>query len=438
MDKLHQFLEFVPLPVLLAAPILGALIFLLTPPRLRLPVALVAVVPYLTIGRLPGLGPPYLLCKATGWAALIAVAAAAIMQPGPKRRPHWITLVYLSVAVISPVYVLTADDNLFALAIRAQWITMVVAAIAVTRTIHDGPSLERAIRCLQIGFAIALLVPLADLLIRGTGSLRPGMGRFEPFEANANQIGIFLSQGFVWNLYAALRDRIVALRPVWAGFAAAALGMALLSGSRSTLVACVFPAIPLAMLGMRRPMFVLASLPIMALVALYVVRQVDEYAFHRLASLESARGVQGLAYIKYAIAERPLFGLMGTNGLNSEVDEVVGTHPHNAYLWIAYIGGLSFLIPMLFLVGVSMLSAAYVWRIRRRFDADPVLISTMCFMMIMVYAHGFESHTIYYPTYVWAFMNVLLSLTLTTMAAEAFRLRHASEQQALRAPPALA
>src|SRR5690606_5094039 len=114
MEKLQPFLDAVPLPALLAAPILGALVFLLIPPRLRLFVALIALVPYMTIGRLPGLGPAYLLCKATAWAALLAVAVAAILQPGPVRRPHWIAVVYVAIAAIAPVYVFTTTDNIFA------------------------------------------------------------------------------------------------------------------------------------------------------------------------------------------------------------------------------------------------------------------------------------------------------------------------------------
>src|SRR5690606_25380751 len=173
----------------------------LVPPRLRLRAALIGLVPYLTIGRLPELGFAYQLCKATGWAALLAVAAAAMMQPGDVRRPHWIAWVYVAVAAIAPVYVLTTEDSFFAIALRIQWLIMILAAIAVVRTIHDGPSLERVMRSLQIGFAIALLLPFADLMMRGSGAFRAGLGRFEPLGANSNQIGIFIATGFVFNAY---------------------------------------------------------------------------------------------------------------------------------------------------------------------------------------------------------------------------------------------
>ncbi|MFG0284576.1 MAG: hypothetical protein ACF8R7_09160, partial [Phycisphaerales bacterium JB039] len=363
--------------------------------------------------------------KATGWAALIAVAVAAVLDAGPTRKPHWISLAYLALALLAPVYVLTTEDNLFALAIRAQWLMLVLAAIAVTRRIHDADSLWRVIRALQIGFAIALLIPLADLVASGAGALRAGLGRFEPFDANSNQIGILFAQGFVFNLYAALRDRTMLLRPVWAGFAAAALGMALLTGSRSTFAACIFPAIPIGLAMLRRPAFILAALPVMALMALFVLRQVDDYSFSRLNSLQTERVSQAADYINLSIAERPVAGLLGTNGMNSEVDQAVGTHSHNAYLGAAYIGGLSYLIPLLALAAASLLAAFYVWRNRRLFDADPTLISTLCFLMVMVYAHGFVNTAIYYPTYVWAFLHVTLSILLTTMAVEVVRARRA-------------
>src|SRR5690606_21585671 len=155
----------------------------------------IALVPYMTIGRLPGLGPAYLLCKATAWAALLAVAVAAILQPGPVRRPHWIAVVYVAIAAIAPVYVFTTTDNIFAIALRAQWLFLILAAIAVARTIHDGPSLERVMRALQIGFAIDLLIPFADTIMRGPCAFVDGLERVAPFEDKSNKIGIFIATG---------------------------------------------------------------------------------------------------------------------------------------------------------------------------------------------------------------------------------------------------
>lgn len=428
MDKLQPFLDAVPLPVLLLAPILGALIFLLVPPRLRLPVALIGLVPYLTAGRLPGLGPVYLLCKATGWAALIAVAVAAILQPGQVRRPHWIAWIYVALAAIAPIYVLTAEDSLFAVALRIQWLTLVLAAVAVARTVHDAASLERVMRSLQLGLALGLLLPFSDLILRGAGSFSIGHGRFSPYGANANQIGIFISAAFVFNAYYALRDRNLLLRFVWAGVAALALGMALLTRSRSTAIACVFPALPLLLHAMRRPVLAVPVGGVMAVVAMYVISRTAElFSLERLTTLETARVSQGINYIQLSVAQRPVFGLLGTRGMTSQVDESVGTHAHNAYLDAAYVGGLSFLIPLLVLVAASLLSAAYVWRKRRLFDADPLLISTMCFLMVTIYAHGFVNQSIYYPTYTWAFVHVLFSILLVTMATEAMRARRTQE-----------
>lgn len=441
MEKLQPFLDVVPLPVLLAAPILGALVFLMIPSQFRLSVALIALVPYMTIGRLPGLGPAYLLCKATGWAALLAVAVAAILQPGRVRRPHWIAAMYVAVAAMAPVYVLTTSDSVFAVALRAQWLFMILAAIAVARTIHDGPSLERVMRALQIGFAVGLLIPFADLMMRGAGAFKVGQGRFSPFEANSNQIGIFIATGFVFNAYYALRDRNHLLRITWAGFAAMALGMALLTRSRSTAISCVFPVIPLLFYAMRRPVLAVPVSAVGLLVAGYVVSRTEElFSLSRLGSVQTARVGQAADYVSLSVSERPVFGLMGTTGMNSLVDDAVGTHAHNAYLSMAYMGGLSLLVPLLFLAAISMLSAVYVWKQRRLFDVDPLLISTLCFLMVMVYAHGFVNHSIYYPTYVWAFLHILLSITLTTMAAEALRARRAEPAalQPLTDRPAMA
>ena len=78
----EQYTDVVPLPVLMMAPVLIGLVFLLCPARLRLPAALIVMPPFLLVGRLPLLGAPALGAKDLGFALLLAVAAAAILSPG--------------------------------------------------------------------------------------------------------------------------------------------------------------------------------------------------------------------------------------------------------------------------------------------------------------------------------------------------------------------
>jgi hypothetical protein len=225
------------------------------------------------------------------------------------------------------------------------------------------------------------------------------------------------------------------LRIVWAGIAGLAFGMAMLTGSRSTMIACLVPAIPLLLAGMRRPAFAIASAPVMIGLGVYVLRQVNEYAFSRYGSLETGRVQQARDYISLSISQRPIVGLLGTSGMASDVDESVGTHAHNAYLGAAYIGGLSYLLPLLAIAAVSLGATFIVWRNRKRFDVDPLLTSTLCCLTVVTYAHGFVNSAIYYPTYLWSFIHVTLSILLTTMAAEALRARRAARLPAAQSLP---
>ncbi|MCA9300807.1 MAG: hypothetical protein KDA28_17175, partial [Phycisphaerales bacterium] len=93
MDRLSRYTELVPLPVLVAAPIVALVVFFLIPARWRLPVSLIVLVPWLTVGRLTDFpGGIQVFTKATGFAAYLGVGIAAMLDPGPNRRlpiPIW-------------------------------------------------------------------------------------------------------------------------------------------------------------------------------------------------------------------------------------------------------------------------------------------------------------------------------------------------------------
>lgn len=421
MFSLEQYTDVVPLPVLLIAPIVLALVFLLCPSRLRLPIALVVLPPFLMTGRLPMLGAPALAAKALGFAMLLAVAVAAFLAPGPKRRLSPLCFAYVPLALATPVFLITTLESTFPLLRSIQWICMIAAVLAVARTIVDSDALLRVIRYLAFGFVLCTPV-LMSAIVSGKWT-HTGHSRFEPYGASSLQIGVIFTITVGFCLYLAFRGKSVPLRLVFAGTAAAAAGMGLLSGSRAVMITMVGVAAPVGFAMLRKPALAVPMIAIMLVGVAIVISRVDANPFSRYRTLETARGEQAVEYIREAIAQRPLTGLLGTSGLKAESDDELGFHAHNAYLKQAYIGGLLLAGPYLVLAGLSMLAAAYVWRHRLLLDIDPLLTSTLVAFMFMIYAQGFSNHMIYLATNVWGFIHVLLSTLFLTWAGEVARFR---------------
>eukprot|EP01025_Chloroclados_australasicus_P016109 TRINITY_DN17924_c2_g1_i4.p1 TRINITY_DN17924_c2_g1~~TRINITY_DN17924_c2_g1_i4.p1 ORF type:complete len:224 (-),score=18.67 TRINITY_DN17924_c2_g1_i4:222-893(-) len=204
---------------------------------------------------------------------------------------------------------------------------------------------------------------------------------------------------------------------------AAAAGMGLLSGTRSVMITLVGVCAPVAFYAIRRPALAVPMVGIMLIGIAVVLSRVDSNPFARYRSLETARGQQAIEYIRESIAQRPMTGLLGTRGLNAAVDETLGFHAHNAYLKLAYTGGLLLLTPYLILAAISLVSALYVWWNRRLLDVDPLLTSVLAAFMVMIYAHGMVNHMIYQATHTWAFLHLVLSMLFITMAAEVVKFK---------------
>jgi len=417
----EQYTDVIPLPVLIMAPVVIGLVFLLCPGRLRLPAALIIMPPFLLVGRLPLLGAPALGAKALGFAMLLAVAAAAILSPGPKRKLHPLCFAYVPLALVGPIFLLTTEDSTIPVLRSIQWICMVLAVLAVATTIVDAAALVRVLKYLAIGFVLDTPILLSALV--SNSWTYTGHSRFEPYGASSLQIGMVFTLTAGITLYFALRDRMILMRLVWAGTAAAAAGMALLSGSRSVAITMMGVCAPVGLAMLRKPVLAVPMIGIMLVGIAVVISRVDSNPFDRYKSIETARGSQAVEYIRESIAQRPLTGLLGTRGLRAEADDSLGYHAHNAYLMQAYFGGLSLAIPYLLLAAVSLAAAIYVWRYRSLMDADPLLISTLAAFMVMIYAQGMVNHMIYMGTNTWGFIHVLLSVLFLTWAGELMRFR---------------
>ncbi|MEM8756850.1 MAG: O-antigen ligase family protein [Planctomycetota bacterium] len=417
MNRIEQYLQVIPLPVLVLGVLGAPLVFVLIPSRLRMPALLVFMVVWLTIGRLVGLGPLAAAAKATGLALYAAVGVAALMDPGPKRPVPAAAFIYPVMGVISVAFILTVVDLALALVLRAQWIALVFAAIAVARTVVDSASLMRVLWALVIGMALATAIPLIPLFLNPANAFRAGLGRFEPYGAVSNQIGVLFSMTIVFGFCMMQITRNMLFKLFLGGAAGAAFGMGLLTGSRSTMLTAVVPLIPQIRGLSKRPLVLVMIGLVGVLLIPFVLSKAEDTAFQRFDSLETTRVQIFFQYLQGSIAERPLLGLTGSSGQSFLADEEADSHAHNAYLDLAYQGGIVYLIPMLAVLAYSSYCAFYTWRYRRHVHGiDPLLVSVLVVQLGMMYAHGFVNGAIYYPTYTWAFLHVFLSVLFMGLA----------------------
>lgn len=416
MERIDRYMDVVPLPVLLFLPVLGVIAMLLTPSRARLPLSLALMVLWLALGRLPGLGMVHAVCKTGGIAAFGIVALAAFMTPRPHAPVARIAWLYPIISVFSILFVITTVDRTVALVTRAQWFMLMIAVIGVVRTVTDEASLLRILRWMAIGSAIAMLVIFAALALNPLTAFRAGIGRFEPWGANANQIGVDFSLAAPLMLYFSLRATNTLSRSVWLGFFGLAAGLALLTASRSILITVIAPAIPMLWSMRKRPFFVISAAVVGGAVFVALIADaVGSANVQRLTSLETGRVEIFQEYWKI-VGQRPLVGLLGTQGESFAADPSVGAHPHNAYLEMLYVGGIAYLLPFLLLMIATTLATFRVWTKRFSLGVDPLLVSTLACFMAIIYAHGFVNGTINYPTYSWAFLHVLVSVLFLSWA----------------------
>ena len=74
--------------------------------------------------------------------------------------------------------ILPRIGDVLALVLRIQWFFLILAALAVARTIVDEASLLRLVHSLTLGLAIAVLVPFTDLLLHPAEAFRAGTRAF--------------------------------------------------------------------------------------------------------------------------------------------------------------------------------------------------------------------------------------------------------------------
>lgn len=420
MSKLEIYLSLVPLPVIILAGTVYLGIILMIPARYRLQTTLAFTVIWLATNKLIDLRTIQPLAKTTAFAGYMAIAMAAILNPGPKRRMPIVVWLYPIMALVGFIYILRSREGLLDIIIRFQWLMLVFAAILLVRTITDNNALMRVINGLAVGYLITTLILLSALILDPRGAYITGVGRFAPYGGNANQTGLMLSQAGFFAFYMAFRGQAKWMKPVFLGMSGLAVGLALLTGSRSIVFATAFPVLPLVTSMARRPIVAILGIVIISVVLLWLFQLGEQSRLERLGSLESARYEQWKLYMQ-VVKKRPLFGLLTAPGLSSRNAPCCHFHPHNAYIELLYVGGLSYGLPMFMLAIISMGYSFYIFKHRKLLPTDPVLISCLSLLLLTVYVHGFVNGIIYSPTYAWSVIHVFLSVLMISLGVDMYK-----------------
>lgn len=376
--------------------------------QLRLKAALALLVVWLAVADMRDLAVAE-AAVVSSVVPVLLVAAAALQHPGARRNLPRVAYAFPFLAALAVPYVFGVEDFAHALAIRVQWFAMTVAALLVMRTIADRRALAYTLDGLVWGLAAVVVVAASSLVVE-PGQELSGHLRFEPYGGQANTFGTSLALAGPLCLYAALRTRPGLRQFVLVAAGAAALGMVVLTASRAAMVVTFVPIMPLALHAARsgrRTASLVATGTLIAGVVIVTVPGVDLDRVDR-AWQQDTRVRVASAYTD-EIGQRPMTGLMFTDGLTADRSQAIGTHTHNAYLDWFYLGGISLGVPWMLLAMYTGWRALALLRARHRVGFDSVLAHVLALMLLVMLAQGFATRTLYYPTYSWAFMHVLLA-----------------------------
>jgi len=411
MDRSDVYLQLIAeQPILLAPFILFIIIYAAIPADKKLFLTLVLLVPWLTVARSEGLGPIHAAAKLSSGATYLLIAISAVIHPGPKRQLPQVVWIFVIVAVASIFYVLTTEERARAIVMRVQWVCVTLAGVYTARTIVSYSDLRRVIDGLTWGCIFALALPLSAFLIDPIGSFLKGQERFEPWGANSNQIGMLFALATPLLAYALMSLKKPSLKPFLLFSLVVTLGMALMTASRQILVAIILVMIPVFFVLFKRPIFMVLAVGIGILGLSMMLSLGEKFDYDRLGNLQTGRLDIWYTYWTQVFPSRPIFGLLGTTGQSFEKSLVeVGQHPHNAWFYLMYLGGVTLAGPMLYLSVYSSYCGVKLWKFRNYLPGDSLLYSILVMLLLAMYIQGLFNPVVYWPTYTWSFLHVVLA-----------------------------
>ena len=410
MERTDIYLQIVTTQPWLLSPIFIAVFaYFLIPKDKRLFVAIMMVTPWLQLGRSQELSSIAAVAKLSSGLAFLLVAYAAWTHPFPKRKLPGILYLYPVMAFIWIFSILGVTESNVGIVLRIQWLTVTIAAISLAKTVVTYDDFKRIINGLTAGCMLALLVPISALILFPGDSFLRGIGRFTPYGSNSNQVGMLFALSAPLLGYA-MMSWPKKYKPLLIVMLSLTVGMALLTASRQTMLAILITSFPLIWVLSKRPIVTMFGVVLAAAGIGWIMSVGAEIApMERLTSLETGRPQLWWRYITEEFSRRPLTGLFGTNGESYFRSNIIGQHPHSAWMNMMYHSGLILFVPMFSMVLYSWYSGFKVWLNRKSLTGDPLLFSIVFLLLLAMYVQGCFNQVVYWPTYTWSFLHVLMA-----------------------------
>lgn len=408
MSRFELYLQAVgvaPLLVFMLAMVIAVVVMSLIPSRLRLSIALVILPVWLLLGLLRSLEVVALFAKSTGFVIAAWVAWCAWSHDDPRNRlpkGAWVYWLFGLAGVLTVL--LGPGPQVLPLIAKLQWLAVAVAAMLTARTIHDDESMRRVFRPLVLALAICTLVLLMPIFTGG--GFKAGLNRYFPFKANPNQCGSYLALTFAFGLVAFQVGK-AKYKPFSAVASSVALGLILLTRSRSILGIAVLSSVPAALRLLRRPVFLVPFVVVLlSAISLLLSRQ-EGGSLARFLSREDSNRLKVAQDFIDRIGESPVFGQMFRRyEVQSEAYGASG-YAHNHYLEVLYEGGVIYFATLVPLLALTLYAG---WRLAwnpQKWGFDPLMARTAFSVIAAAYVYGFASNNAFYGTTAYAFFTVL-------------------------------
>lgn len=410
MERTDVYLEIITTQPWLLSPFIFAFIsYFLVPKAHRLFLSIVLLAPWLQIGSAQELSLIAAAAKLTSGFAFLLVAFSALTHPGPKRKIPGILWIYPSMAMVWIVAILGVQDPSVGVVLRIQWLCFTLSALALISTVVTYADFKRIINAFTVGCLVALAIPISALILFPGDSFLKGVGRFQPWGTNSNQIGMLFALSAPLLGYA-MMTWPKKYKPFLIFMLSITLGMALLTASRQTNIAIVMTSFPIIWVLSKRPIITILGVTIAVLGLGWIMSIGSDIApMERMTNLDTGRPQLWLRYITEEFSRRPLTGLLGTNDGYYFKSPIIGMHPHSAWMNMMYHGGLMLFVPMFSLVVYSSYSGLRVWRKRKQIVGDPLLYSISYLLLLAMYVQGCFNQVVYWPTYTWSFLHVVMA-----------------------------
>jgi hypothetical protein len=421
MDKVARYLESIPPGLLASALIFCVAAYYLMPLRFRLPVMVAGTCFWFSVSICPQLGVIKDLFKILLPVILAMLVFTAYRDPGERRALPFVCMLYPVMAVAQFLYVLTTINRFDSMAYCMQWLLLVLASMRIVESITSWQRLRLIVVSLGIGLTLGSLFALSSFHAR---EFSLASGRYYPYGAHPNHIAASFIFSAVLCLLYSQQARKTRTKITMMALGAIGLSQLLMTISRTSIVSALPPLGVLFLHYFKRPAHMVLVAFVLSGVLMYGLSVTSKFNYQRLKSLNTGR-TQIFGNYYDEVEARPFTGLMFSRNraMFSAGDET--QHAHNSYLYILYIGGLSYALPLYFLVASSLFSALHVWMYQGHLKHR--LFPILCMLMVTCYLIGLTVAELYKPVSVLSFLHLLLSMLLISIAMDRERmtmLRH--------------